>query len=74
MVRYPKKYNSNIFYLAPFYHRIFTKLARLIVVDADVVFKSDPIETWEQFDKFRGDEVVGVAPDLSPHYYQMLQG
>ena len=74
MVRYPKKYNSNIFYLAPFYHRIFTQLPKIVVVDVDVVFKSDPIEIWEQFAKFRGSEVLGAAPDLSPHYYQMLQG
>lgn len=44
------------------------------MVDADVVFKSDPFLLFSEFAKFPRESVVGAANDLAPHYYQMLTG
>ena len=72
-VKFPAKYDDNIFYLMPFYHRIFPNLSKLIVIDADIRFRSDPADVFQQFDKFSAGNVVGVGNDLAPHYFQGLK-
>ena len=72
MLDYPKKSNDTIYYIAAFYHRIFSNLSKLIVVDADVEFKCDPVEIYDEFGRFLQEEVLGAAPELSPHYFQIL--
>ena len=37
-------------------------------------FKVDPAKLYDQFDQFSEDHLIGIANDLSPHYYQMLSG
>ena len=59
-----------MFYIAPFYHRIFPQVSRLITVDVDVEFHVDPAQLYRQFDHFGPDAVVAAANDLAPHYHQ----
>ena len=63
-----------MFYIAPFYHRIFPQVSRLITVDVDTEFHVDPAQLYRQFDHFSPEAVVGAANDLAPHYHQMLTG
>jgi hypothetical protein len=72
-VKFPDKYDDNIFYLMPFYHTVFTGLDKLVVVDADVRFRTDPADIFDQFETFSDKNVVGVGNDLAPHYYQGLK-
>ena len=69
-VTYPDKYDDDMFYIAPFYHRIFPQVSRLITVDVDVEFHVDPAQLYRQFDHFGPDAVVAAANDLAPHYHQ----
>ena len=73
VITYPDKYDDTIFYLLPFYHKLFLNLEHLIVVDADVRFKADPYKLFEQFQRFSDKNILGVANDLAPHYHQVLQ-
>ena len=59
--------------MAPFYHKIFPTLSKLIVTDVDVEFQCDPAELYDKFSEFSKDNIVGIANELSPHYYHMLQ-
>ena len=38
-VENPGKFDKDLFFVAPFYHRFFPNLKRLIVVDLDLEFK-----------------------------------
>ena len=67
------KYNDAIYYIAPFYHDIFPTLDKLVVTDVDIEFQVDPVELYKEFDHFSKENVVGVANELSPHYFHMLQ-
>ena len=71
-VRTGDRFNDNMYYLAPFYHEIFPEMDKLIVLDSDLEFKVDPAELYDQFNHFSEDQLIGIANDLSPHYYQML--
>ena len=71
---YNEKYNSTLYYIAPFYATIFPGLKRLVTVDTDIEFNVDINFLFAEFDKFDSDQLIGVANDLSPHYYQMLTG
>ena len=73
-ITYPDKYDDDMFYIAPFYHRIFPQVSRLITVDVDTEFHVDPAQLYRQFDHFSPEAVVGAANDLAPHYHQMLTG
>ena len=46
------KYDDTIYYLFPFYSRIFPQLSRLLVVDADTEFHMDPADLTDHFDLF----------------------
>ena len=72
LITLAEKYNDDIYYICPFYHKIFPTLPKIMVVDADVEFRVDLSEIYSVFDKFEGDEVIAVGNDLAPHYYQML--
>ena len=32
----------------------------------------DPAKLYDEFSHFSEDQLIGIANDLSPHYYQML--
>ena len=66
------RFNDNMYYLAPFYHDIFPELDKLIMLDSDLEFKVDPAMLYDEFSRFSEYQLIGIANDLSPHYYQML--
>ena len=66
------RFNDNMYYLAPFYHEIFPELDKLIMLDSDLEFKVDPAMLYDEFSHFSEYQLIGIANDLSPHYYQML--
>ena len=67
------KYNNTIYYISPFYQRIFPKLTKLVVMDTDMEFRVDPAELYNEFEKFDMDQIFGCANDLAPHYYTVLK-
>ena len=38
----------------------------------DAEFKVDPAKLYDEFSHFSEYQLIGIANDLSPHYYQML--
>ena len=67
------KYDGTLYYIAPFYHEIFPTLSKLVVTDVDVLFQCDPAELYNNFNKFSPEHIVGMANELTPHYFHMLQ-
>ena len=66
------KYTHDLFFIAPFYHKEVTEaIGKLIVIDIDLEFRTDLRNLYRHFSKFSESELIGLAPDLSPHYYQM---
>ena len=66
------KYDSTIYYISPYYQRIFPKLNKLIVMDTDMEFRVDPVNLFNEFDKFSINNILACGNDLAPHYYTML--
>ncbi|OQR75516.1 xyloside xylosyltransferase 1-like, partial [Tropilaelaps mercedesae] len=63
------RYNDDIFFMTPFFHRVFAgKLQRAIFLDADLQFRADIADLWAKFAEFTKDNLIGIAPDLQPHY------
>ena len=68
------KYTQDLFFVAPFYHReIPEEMEKLIVVDIDIEFRVDILELFEYFSRFKQSELIAIANDMSPHYYNMLK-
>ena len=66
------KYTHDLFFIAPFYHKEVTEaIHKLIVIDIDLEFRIDLLDLYRHFSFFKKSEMVGLAPDLSPHYHQM---
>ena len=69
-----EKYSHDLFYLAPLYHKKFSRLGRLLVLDIDLGILTSIQDLYEQFDQFgSGDQCIGLAADLSPHYWHKLE-
>ena len=71
-INFADKYNDTIYFISPYYQRIFPTLNKLIVMDTDLEFRVDPAELFGEFDKFSVDNILGCGRDLAPHYYMML--
>ena len=67
------KYFSTLFYIAPLYHKKFSELSRLVLLDTDLMFQSSIRDLWRQFLAFSPGQCIGLAPDLSPHYWHRLE-
>merc|ERR1719445_2151713 len=67
------KYVDKLFYLGPLYHKIFPTLGKLIFLDVDLDFYSDVKLLYSQFFKFSDSNLLGVGPDMSPHYRRNLE-
>ena len=69
-----EKYSHDLFYLAPLYHKKFSRLGRLLVLDIDLGILTSIQDLYHQFDQFgSGDQCIGLAADLSPHYWHKLE-
>ena len=66
-----RKYTHNLFYMAPLYHKKFSNLQKMIVLDIDLIFQSSIQNLWTQLEMM--DRCIGVGPDLSPHYWHRLR-
>ena len=65
-----KKYTHDLFFIAPFYHKeIPEKIMKLIVLDIDLEIRIDFLDLYKQFMSFAPSELIGIANDLSPHYF-----
>ena len=66
------KYTHDLFFIAPFYH-LETPVERLIVLDIDLEFRTDIINLYKLFHNFTDSQIIGLANDLSPHYFGMTK-
>ena len=66
------KYNEDLFFISPLYHKAFLSLTKLIFLDSsDLQFYDDILLLQDQFKKM-DKEVMGMGVDLSPHYRNMV--
>ena len=62
-------YSEDLFYIAPIYHKAFASLNRIIFLDSkDLEFRCDIKLLDDQFDAMSETAVIGIGPDLTPHY------
>ena len=63
-------YYDEMFHLYSVYHLAFPQ-ERLIALDADLHFQDDVdiADLDDQFDLMSPEQLIGIAPDLSPHYW-----
>ena len=73
-VTFGTKYDDTIYYLFPFYNRIFPQLSRLLVVDADTEFHMDPADLTDHFDLFGTGAVTAWAMHLLSALYKLMPG
>merc|ERR1712025_1354140 len=68
------KYHHDLFYLGPFYATAFSQLSKFIFLDLDLTFFTWVGNLWRIFSRFSEGQCIGLAPDLSPHYFGRLKG
>ncbi|XP_023295026.2 xyloside xylosyltransferase 1 [Lucilia cuprina] len=70
----PKSYYSDsLFFLSLGLHRIADEnMERAILLDCDIVFRTDVRLLFNEFDKFSPDHLYGLAPELTPVYRHIL--
>lgn len=70
----PKSYYSDsLFFLSLGLHRIADeKMERAILLDCDIVFRTDVRFLFNEFDRFSPDHLYGLAPELTPVYRHIL--
>ena len=67
-------YSEDLFYIAPIYHRAFASLDRIIFLDSkDLEFRCDIALLDAQFEAMSETAVIGIGPDLTPHYRQQAR-
>merc|ERR1712226_1179782 len=68
------KYTKDLFYIAPLLHReLPPDLEKLIMLDIDLEFRIDLLDLYKQFHEFSETEMIGLASELSPHYYNQAR-
>lgn len=68
------KYTLDLFYVVPFYHKeISAEIEKIIVIDIDLEFRIDMLNLYKHFKKFTETEMIGVANDLTPHYFNLAK-
>lgn len=66
-------YSDALFYLSLGLHRIVDPhMRRAILIDCDVVFRTDVRFLFNEFHKFSSDNLFGLAPELTPVYRHIL--
>ncbi|GAB0100354.1 Xyloside xylosyltransferase 1 [Sergentomyia squamirostris] len=66
-------YSDALFFLSLGLHRIVDpKMTQAILIDCDVVFRTDVKMLFEQFRKFSPENLFGLAPELTPVYRHIL--
>ena len=68
------RYVSDFYYLGPLFHLAFKNIKKIIFLDAsDLLFISDIKTLYDNFNEFLEENVIGLAPDLSPNYHTNLK-
>ncbi|XP_017150739.1 xyloside xylosyltransferase 1 [Drosophila miranda] len=66
-------YSDSLFFLSLGLHRIAdASLNRAILLDCDIVFRSDVRLLFNEFDHFLPHQLYGLAPELTPVYRHIL--
>ncbi|XP_020818212.1 xyloside xylosyltransferase 1 [Drosophila serrata] len=66
-------YSDSLFFLSLGLHRIADRsLNRAILLDCDIVFRSDVRLLFNEFDHFLPHQLYGLAPELTPVYRHIL--
>lgn len=66
-------YSDALFYLSLGLHRIADpQMNRAILIDCDVVFRTDVRLLFDEFKHFSTDNIFGLAPELTPVYRHIL--
>ena len=66
-------YSESLFYIAPVYHKAFRGLKQIIFLDSkDLEFRSDIELLHQQFQKMSPSALIGIGPELTPHYRRQL--
>ncbi|KAM7342600.1 xyloside xylosyltransferase [Cochliomyia hominivorax] len=70
----PKSYYSDsLFFLSLGLHRIADEnMERAILLDCDIVFRTDVRLLFNEFERFSPDHLYGLAPELTPVYRHIL--
>uniref|UniRef100_A0A1I8PCD5 Xyloside xylosyltransferase 1 n=1 Tax=Stomoxys calcitrans TaxID=35570 RepID=A0A1I8PCD5_STOCA len=70
----PKSYYSDaLFFLSLGLHRIADEnMERAILLDCDIVFRTDVRLLFNEFERFAPDHLYGLAPELTPVYRHIL--
>jgi len=71
-VHSPKKFDLDLFFIAPFYHRFFPTKEKMIVMDLDMRLQESLDKVYELFSTMDNQQVMAFAPDQSAHYPFML--
>ncbi|KAB0797654.1 hypothetical protein PPYR_08647 [Photinus pyralis] len=66
-------YSDALFYISLGLYRIAPLDQEMaVILDCDLYFKDDIVLLFREFDRFKGDALFGLAPELSPVYLHCL--
>lgn len=66
-------YNDSIFFLSIGMHRLLPpEIERIVKLDFDVRFEANPYLLFQEFDRFRPENLIGLGPELQPVYRHVL--
>ena len=64
-------FTGPLFFLSVISHTLFPDISKLIILDADLKFRTDILELWKKFDDFSSSNLIGTAHELQPVYKHM---
>ena len=65
-------YSQALFFISTVFHKILTDVDKIILLDADLQFRSDVKDLYSHFNSFKSHHVIGISPELSPVYRHIL--
>jgi lipopolysaccharide biosynthesis glycosyltransferase len=66
-------YNDSIFFLSLGMHRLLPpEIEKIVKLDFDVRFETNPYLLFQEFDRFRPENLIGLGPELQPVYRNVL--
>lgn len=68
------RFNQDLFFIAPFYHRLLPHLDKVIVIDLDLEFRVGVEEVQGLFSKLGENQLMGFVNDQSPYYPFITSG
>jgi hypothetical protein len=57
-----------VFFLSVISHTLFPEISKLIILDADLKFRTDIQKLWKRFEDFSPTNLIGIAHELQPVY------